>query len=187
LDDCTAALLWITMNAAKISGDPSRIILCGDSAGGNLAAAAALRNRNENGPLLLGQVLLYPAIAWYDPPTPSYQEFADGYSLTHGAMKWFWEQYLERIEQSSDPYAVPLAASDASGLPDTLILVAGFDPLRDEGILYAEKLTRSGVNTLLIRYETMIHGFLSYLGILYKGQAAIQQICEWLDRKFGNS
>jgi len=184
LDDCTEALLWISGNASTISGDPSRIILCGDSAGGNLVAATALRNRDENGPLLLGQVLLYPVMAWYDPPTRSFLEFADGYSVTREAMIWFWDQYLEAKEQSSDPYAVPLIAANTGGLPDALIIVAGFDPLRDEGIMYAEKLKQTGVDTVLVNYESMIHGFLSYLGILDQGQTAIKQICEWLDLKF---
>ena len=104
-------------------------------------------------------------MAWYDPPTHSYLEFADGYSITLDAMKWFWDQYLDRQEQSSDPYAVPIIAPDPGGLPDALIIVAGFDPLRDEGLQYAERLKQAGVDTVLTNYESMIHGFLSYLGI----------------------
>jgi len=187
LDDCMEALRWVSLHAGSFKGDPSRIIISGDSAGGNLAAAMALRNRDENGPGLLAQVLIYPATAWYEPPTASFKEFTDGYSLTGDALVWFWDHYLNSREQSADPYAVPMNAKDLSLLPEALILVSGYDPLRDEGIQYAAQLELAGVKTFLLNYESMIHGFLSYLGILDHAETAIAQICGWIKQRFDRS
>jgi len=187
LDDCIEALRWVSLHAGSVNGDPSRIIISGDSAGGNLAAAVALRNRDENGPKLLAQVLIYPATAWYEPPTASFKEFAGGFSLTAESLFWFWDQYLNSRDQSSDPYAVPMNAMKLSGLPEALVLVSGYDPLHDEGILYAEKLEQSGVKTTLLDYDSMIHGFLSYLGILDQAETAITEICGWIKQRFDRS
>jgi acetyl esterase len=186
LDDCMEALRWVSLHAVSFNGDPSRIIISGDSAGGNLAAAVTLRNRDEKGPGVLAQVLIYPVTAWYEPPTGSFKEFAGGYSLTAESLVWFWEQYLTTREQSADPYAVPMNAADLYGLPEALVLVSGYDPLRDEGKLYAEKLHNAGVKTTLLDFDTMIHGFLSYIGILNQAETAIVQICGWLSARFGS-
>lgn len=184
LDDCMEALRWVSLYAGSLNGDPSRIIISGDSAGGNLAAAAALRNRDEKGPGLLAEVLIYPVTAWYEPPTTSFKEFAGGFSLTAESLFWFWDQYLNSRDQSADPYAVPMNALDLSGLPETLVLVSGYDPLRDEGMLYAGKLSNSGVKTTFLDYDGMIHGFLSYLGILGQAEKAITEISEWMLKRF---
>ena len=181
LDDCKAAFHWIREHAHEIGGDPSKIIIAGDSAGGNLAAALTIRNRDEKGPEILGQILIYPALAWYDPPTPSFLEFSDGYSLTKDAMVWFWDQYLVSNDQIANPYAVPMKAPAFTGLPKTLIIVSGYDPLRDEGIDFEKRLRSAGVPVTLIDYEGMIHGFISFLGILDDAKKAIAQICEWLN------
>lgn len=187
LDDCMEALRWVSLHAGSFNADPSRIIISGDSAGGNLAAAAALRNRDENGPRILGQVLIYPVTDWYDPPTASFTEFANGYSLTGDAMIWFWEHYLGSREQTADPYIVPMKALDFNGLPEALVLVSGYDPLCDEGIAYAGKLKDAGVKTTLLNYKSMIHGFLSYLGIIDQAETAIARICKWMKQKFDKS
>ena len=187
LDDCMEALRWVSLHAGSVNGDPSRIIISGDSAGGNLTAAVALRNRDENGPKLLAQVLIYPATAWYEPATDSFKEFADGFSLTAASLVWFWDQYLGSNEMCTNPYVVPMNAGDHGGLPEALVLVSGYDPLRDEGILYAEKLEHTGVKTTLLDYESMIHGFLSYLGILDQAETAITRICGWMKQRFDRS
>jgi acetyl esterase len=187
LDDCYHALRWVHRNASEICGDGERIILAGDSAGGNLAAGVALKNRDENGPSILAQVLLYPATAWYDPPTPSYLEFANDHNLTRDSLIWFWEQYLETREQATEPYAAPLNAPDLQRLPETFIIVAGYDPLRDEGIAFGNKLQQAGVPVTLVTYDGMIHGFISFLGILDDAKKAIAQICEWLNKVLGKS
>ncbi len=187
LDDCMEALRWVSHHAGSVNGDPSQIIISGDSAGGNLAAALALKTRDENGPKLLAQVLIYPATAWYEPPTESFKEFAGGYSLTAESLVWFWDHYLSRRELSVYPYAVPMNAVDLAGLPGALVLVSGFDPLRDDGIQYAAKLEIAGVKTTVLNYESMIHGFLSYLGILDQAETAIAEICEWMKQRFDRS
>jgi acetyl esterase len=183
LDDCLAALNWAHEHAAGIGGDPSKIIICGDSAGGNLAAGLTLKNRDEKGPVLLAQVLIYPAVAWYEPPTESFIQFADGYSLTREALVWFWDQYLASRVQVFNPYVIPMNAERFDRLPEALIIVAGYDPLHDEAIGYGEKLLDACVPVTLINYEGMIHGFLSFLGILDDGKKAIDGICQWLNKK----
>jgi acetyl esterase len=119
----------------------------GDSAGGNMAAVTALRLRDEGGPALCGQLLLYPVTDYHTPGTPSYQENAEGYGLTRDTMKWFWNHYLSGPSEGSHPHASPLRAQDLSGLPPALVVTAEYDPLRDEGEFYAEKLRASGVPT----------------------------------------
>jgi len=183
LDDCFAALNWVNEHASEIGGDPDKIIVCGDSAGGNLAAGLTLKNRDVKGPALLAQVLIYPAIAWYEPPTHSFLEYADGYSLTREALVWFWDQYLTSRDQSFHPYAVPMNAGNFGGLPEALIVVAGYDPLRDEGISYAARLQKEGIPVTLMNFEGLIHGFLSFLGILDQSTRAFEQICEWLKQR----
>jgi acetyl esterase len=184
LEDCMEALSWLTKNSQGLQADASRIIVCGDSAGGTLAAALALKNRDLKGPGLLAQALIYPAVAWYEPPTPSFKKFAGGYSLTADALYWLWDAYLGSKTKPSDPYAVPMEAVNLKDLPEALVLVSGYDPLRDEGIAYAGKLDAAGVKTTVIQYGDMIHGFLSYLGILDQAETAIEKISSWLIRRF---
>jgi acetyl esterase len=186
LYDCLEALQWLSVHAHEIRGDKKKIIIAGDSAGGTLAAGTTMMNRSTGNIPLLGQVLIYPATAWLEPPTPSYIEFAEGYSLTREAMVWFWAMYLENSRQSEDPYAVPMNAESLSGLPNALVIVSGFDPLKDDGVLYAEKLRLHKVPATLLNYGTMIHGFLSYLGILDQAATAVTQICLWLKQRFGS-
>ena len=118
-------------------------MVAGDSAGGNLAAVTALRLRDEGGAALCGQLLLYPVTDYHTPGTPSYDENAEGYGLTRDTMKWFWAHYLNDAAEAAYPHACPLRAPDLSGLPPALVITAQYDPLRDEGELYAEKLRRS--------------------------------------------
>ena len=184
LDDCMDAVQWVVDNAQSFGGDPANIIVAGDSAGGNLAASVALRLRNEEGPKIAGQVLIYPVTNYLEPPTPSMKEFAEGYSLTYDAMKWFWGHYLENISDAKHPYVSPLKADDLSHLPDALVLVSGFDPLCDEGVDYANRLNEAGCKVTLSRYDDMIHGFLSYLGYIDRANVAITEICSWLQDRF---
>ena len=97
-------------------------------------------------------------------------------------MKWYWNQYLDKETDPKDPYASPLLAKDLSGLPDTLIIVSGYDPLRDEGIAYANRLQAAGVQIHLSIYEDMIHGFIGYLGILKQAKTAIYEISGWIKK-----
>jgi acetyl esterase len=180
IDDCLDASRWIAEHCMEWNGDASRIFLSGDSAGGNLAAVTALRIRDEGGPAIKGQVLIYPVTDYFQPEKPSYAEFADGYSLTRDALKWFWNMYLSSSDDAADPRTSPLRASGLSGLPPALVIVSAYDPLRDDGIAYAKRLAAAGVSVNMSLYEDMIHGFISYLGIFRQATTALEEISEWV-------
>ena len=156
-DDCLAATRWVFANAAALGGDPGRLFIAGDSAGGNLAAVTALRIRDEGGPPLLGQLLIYPVTDYYEPGTPSMVENAVGYGLTRDGMIWFWDHYLADPSHGADPHASPFRAADLSRLPPALVVTAEYDPLRDEGEYYAERLRQAGVPTEMRRWDGMNH------------------------------
>ena len=157
-EDCYRASVWAAEHAADIGGDPDRLVVAGDSAGGNLAAVVALMARDRRAPNVAMQVLIYP-ITNHDFDTPSYRELADGYMLTRDAMMWFWDQYCPNVEERNNPYASPIRADDLTNLPSAVVLVAGFDPLRDEGVAYAKRLEQNGIQVTLKQYPGMIHGF----------------------------
>ena len=173
-DDCFAATQWIAQNASSINVDPSRIAVGGDSAGGNLAAAVSLMAKDRGGPSIVFQVLIYPVTA-REFGTGSYRENADGYMLTTDGMKWYWDQYLSSDADASNPYAAPLAAKDLSALPPALVITAEFDPLRDEGEDYAQRLKSAGVDAKCTRYDGMIHGFFGMSAVMDKGKQAISE------------
>lgn len=172
-EDCYAATDWVAKNAASIGGDPARIAVGGDSAGGNLAAVVSLMARDRGGPQLGFQLLIYPATdAGLD--TPSQQQFQeDGYILSRQDMVWFWGHYLKSDKDKTNPYACPAEASSLRGLPPALVVTAGFDPLRDEGETYAARLQEAGVKTQCIRYEGVTHGFALMASALDEGRKAI--------------
>ena len=145
-----------------------------------MAAVTALRMRDKGGPALCGQLLLYPVTDYHTPGTPSYEENAEGYGLTRDTMKWFWGHYLNDESEAAHPHASPLRADDLSGLPPALVITAEYDPLRDEGEFYAEKLRTAGVATTLTRYEGVNHGFMFWVGVVDKAGAAMNEACEWL-------
>lgn len=182
-DDCYAATEWIAENAANINIDPNKIAVGGDSAGGNLAAAVALKARDRGGPSLALQLLVYPVTA-RDFTTGSYRENADGYLLTTDAMKWFWDHYLSNEADSTNPYAAPAAAKDLSGLPPALVITGEFDPLRDEGEAYAHRLREAGVATTSSRYDGMIHGFFGMPAVIDKAKLAISEASSALRAAF---
>lgn len=171
LDDSFAATRWAATSAEELGGDPARIAVAGDSAGGNLAAAVALRARDEGGPPLVFQLLIYP-MTNHDFSTESYRENGEGYYVTESALRWYWDQYLADPSHGAHPYASPLRADDLSGLPPAFVLTAEYDPLRDEGEAYAERLRRAGVNVTAVRYDGMFHGFFSLASTLDAGRRA---------------
>jgi acetyl esterase/lipase len=171
-EDCYAATCWVAANAAAIGGDPRRIAVGGDSAGGNLAAVVAQRARDRGGPALVYQLLVYP-VTNYGYDTASYRENADGYLLTRDAMVWFWNHYLRSAADGNNPLASPLRANDLRGLPPVMVLTAEFDPLRDEGEAYAMRLQEAGVPVTLKRYAGTIHGFFSLGAVLDQGKQAM--------------
>lgn len=183
-DDCYAALEWCAAHAAELGADGTRIAVAGDSAGGNLAAVTALRARDLGGPALRHQTLIYPATSCaFD--TPSYRDNAEGYFLTADAMRWFWSHYLGDMEQGREAYACPQNAESLTGLPSATVITAEYDPLRDEGEAYAERLRAAGVKVKLQRYDGMIHGFVSMADVFDDGRAAQLLIAEDLRAAFG--
>jgi acetyl esterase len=159
LEDCYAALANLTGRAAELGIDASRLAVAGDSAGANLAAATAILARDRHGPALRFQALIYPCV---DPScsSPSHTAFAEGYMLTRTGMLWYWEQYLQQPADPSNPLAAP-GKADLGGLPPATVVTAEFDPLRDEGEDFADRLRAAGVDVTGRRYLGMTHGFVS--------------------------
>ena len=171
-DDSLAALSWVHANAASIGVDPERLAVGGDSAGGNLAAAVALRARDAGGPALRLQLLVYP-VTHHDYGTVSYTDNGDGYLLTRDMMKWFWDHYLGSADDGANPLASPLLAEDLAGLPRAVVYTAEFDPLRDEGEAYAARLAGAGVPVVQRRFDGQIHAFFQMLGVFPAAREAI--------------
>jgi acetyl esterase len=181
-DDCLAATRWALEHARELAMDPGRIAVAGDSAGGNLAAVTCLRARDEGGPNIAAQVLLYPVTDYHTPGTPSYREKGEGYGLSREDMRWFWEQYLEHEKQAGHPHASPLRAESLAGLPPALVITAEHDPLRDEGEAYARRLAEEGVETRLVRYPDVMHGFFGNVGLQEEAGQAMEEVAAWLRR-----
>ncbi len=183
-DDCLAATRWAAANAAGLDIDPARVMVAGDSAGGNMAAVTALRIRDEGGPRLCGQMLLYPVTDYHTPGTPSYAENADGYGLTRDTMEWFWAHYLTSPVEAENPYASPLRARDLTGLPPAYVTSAEYDPLRDEAERYGMRLRAAGVPTEITRFPGMNHGFLFWVGVVGGADSAMAEACAWARQAF---
>ncbi|GCE29129.1 putative lipase LipH [Dictyobacter alpinus] len=158
-EDCYAALQWVATHPAEIQGDPTRIAVAGTSAGGNLAAVVAQMTRDRQGPPLTLQVLYVPATNGYM-NTPSIEENASGYLLTKADMLWFNHHYINSSDDKDNPLLSPILAEDLTGLAPAVIFTAEYDPLRDEGELYGQKLQAAGVPTTISRRAGAIHGFL---------------------------
>ncbi|AMM31541.1 Lipase/esterase [Sinomonas atrocyanea] len=159
VDDAYSAYRWALDNARSLGADANATALAGDSSGGTLAAAVSLLSRDRRGPRADYQLLLYPALDYFEPSTPSYEERGKGYSLDKRFMEWSWRNYLPDSWDRDDPYLFPLRAHDLKGLPKTLVLTAEFDPLRDEGTAYAERLQQAGVLVEHIHLDDQMHGF----------------------------
>lgn len=174
LEDCLAVTRWVGEHAGELGGDPARLAVGGDSAGGELAAVVARRMRDEGGPPLRAQLLVYP-VADAGQDTPSYREFAEGYGLTALTMRRYWELYLDG-QDPLQPDASPLRADDLSRLPLALVLTAECDVLRDEGERYAEKLRGAGNEVRLRRVPGVIHGFWRWLAVAEPSREAVRRM-----------
>lgn len=179
VEDAYAALAWVSAQAAEIGADGSRIGIGGDSAGGNLAAVSAILARDAGLPAPVLQLLVYPGTA-PAPDFPSHFKFAEGYVLTRRAILWFYGHYLSSgLDQQDFRYA-PLVAPNLDRLPPALIIVAGCDPLRDEGLAYGRRLQAAGNEVELTLYEDMPHAFFAMSGALDAARRAIAQATGFL-------
>ena len=159
LQDCVRAIRWVAQHAAALGGS-ERLVLLGDSAGANLAAAAALTFRDEGHHVVSAQILLYPTLAPSSTTDfASYRTFADGPLMTRRELDWFWGHYLRGPDDARHPLAAPLHAVDLTGLPTTTIIVPELDPLHDEGVAYAGRLLAAGVPVRLVEIPGAAHGF----------------------------
>jgi acetyl esterase len=182
-EDCYTATKWAKEHSSEIRVDATRLAVCGDSAGGNLAAAVALISRDRGGPALRLQILLCPATDFrFD--TGSNRDCGVGYGLTTEEEVWSWNHYLKTKEDANSPYASPMRAPDLRHLPRAFIVTAEFDPLRDDGEAYGRRLSESGVRTRVERYPGMIHGFYLTPGLIDLGNKAIDDIANELKSMF---
>jgi acetyl esterase len=181
-NDVLAAMNWIAGNAAALGIDRNRLAIGGDSAGGSMSAAACLDARN-NGARLRAQVLIYPATDSTREvcPWPSRIQNAEVPPLTTATLKWFTSKYLPGGQIDPHDWRLsPLHAESLAGLPPALVLTAEFDPLRDEGKAYADRLRSSGVPAVYCDYPGQIHGFIEYGGVLSAANEAIREIAGFL-------
>ena len=179
-DDCFEATCYVVEHADELGVDASRLAVAGDSAGGNLAAAVAIKARDAGAPQIHFQLLIYP-VAEPDFETNSYRERAEGFGLRRSTMSWFWEQYLRDDADSQNPYVV-LTRADLSGLPAAHVITAEYDVLLDEGESFAAKLREAGVTTTLRRYDGVIHGFMHLAGIFDIARTATSDAARVLKR-----
>lgn len=159
MEDVYAALTWAAGNIGDHGGDPARIAVAGDSAGGNLAATASLAARERGGPEILAQLLLYPVID-DDVTTESYRRYGEGYYNTEKAMRWYWQQYAPQGRASE--LVVPTRADSLAGLPPALVATAELDPPCSAGEDYARRLANDGVPVVAHRFDGLFHGFLTF-------------------------
>ncbi len=161
VEDATASLAWVAAHATELGADPDRLLVAGDSAGGNLAAVVALRAREGGGPALAGQLLFYPGTDNANPDYDSVRSFTDGYGLSSEGVRGFRRAYAGHVDDPRDPDLSPLHAASHADLPPALLVTAGFDPLTDSAFAYAERLREAGVPVDHAHYPTVFHGFLS--------------------------
>ncbi|WP_078544761.1 alpha/beta hydrolase [Litchfieldia alkalitelluris] len=164
VEDSYAALQWVNENANEINGSATNVVVGGDSAGGNLAAVVAMKSRDENGPAIAGQILIYP-VTDLSYSSGSYKEFEQGFGLDRDLMIWFGDYYIRSEEDAKNVYIAPLQAADLSNLPPAFVLTAENDVLRDEGHAYAARLKEAGVNVETSCEPGLVHGFFTNMAV----------------------
>jgi acetyl esterase len=183
VDDCIAATRWVRTNAAELGIDPLRLAVGGDSAGGNLAAVVTIALRDSGDPPLAFQLLIYPATDMRR-GAPSHTTNGQGYVLTSDTITYFHDHYMADAAHDLDWRASPLLHPDLSRLPPALVLTAGFDPLRDEGLAYADALAAAGNATTCVCFDRQIHGFILMGKVLDEAHAAVALCASELRRAF---
>jgi acetyl esterase len=184
VDDCVQAFRWVLAQAPDLHLDPRRTAVGGDSAGGNLAAALCLVQREAGEPLPGFQLLIYPATDMRA-VAPSHTTNGQGYMLTSDSIAWYRGNYIANAAQWTDWRASPLLAASHAGLPPALVLTAGFDPLRDEGLQYANALSAAGVPTQYVCFERQIHGFITMGRVIEEAHTAVALCGAALRRAWG--
>jgi len=183
VDDCIAATAWVRREAARLGLDASRLAVGGDSAGGNLAAAVCIAARDAGEPAPVFQLLIYPATDMRR-LAPSHASNGQGYLLTSDSIAYYHDHYIAEPAQDLDWRASPLLCEDLAGLPPALVLTAGFDPLRDEGLQYADRLDQAGNRCSYVCFERQIHGFVPMGRVLDEANVAVALCAAELRRAF---
>jgi acetyl esterase/lipase len=187
VDDAWAATVWAAAHAAELGADPERLVVAGDSAGGNLAAVVALQARDAGGPRIAYQYLIYPATDMRSIDWPSYRENGEGYFLELRDMEWFTGNYVASPGDAEDWRLSPAAAASHAGLPPALIQTGEYDPLRDQGEAYGDLLRAAGVPVRVTRYPGMIHAFMSFSDVLDASKTALDEAAVQLRSGLGES
>lgn len=182
--DCVAAVRWAAGEAPSLGADAGRLVVAGDSAGGNLAAVAALVLRDEGAPRIAGQLLIYPVTDHPDAGHASYATFAEGYGLTADDMRWFFDAYVPDVGDRTHPHVSPLRADNLRGLPPAHVMTAEYDVLRDEAEAYAGRLAAAGVPVDLVRHDGLNHGCMHQVGAFACVEPAHAAMVAWLKRLF---
>ena len=179
VDDAVTATKWVAENSKQLGVAASRLVVGGDSAGGNLAAVVAIAARDGNGPAIAGQVLIYPATD-FAMTHPSHSDPETSILLTHAVIRWFGDHYLNGAADVHDWRASPARAKTLIGLPPAYVLTAGADPLRDEGDEYAQRLKEAGVPLTYRHFSGQFHGFFTMGKLLQQANVAATEIGAWL-------
>ena len=183
-EDVFAALRWVAQSGRDCGWDSSKLVIAGSSAGGNLAASACLRARDEGGPPIALQVLIYPVLD-SSQTTRSYKDNATGYFLTSQQLAWYWDKYVPRAEGRRNPYASPHHTPHLRNLPPTVIVTAEHDPLRDEGEAYGRRLIADGGRAVHYCAAGQIHGFMTMLGLIDDADRFVRVIVDEIKQELG--
>jgi acetyl esterase len=184
VDDAFAAVTWAARMASEVGGMPGKLAVGGDSSGGTLAAAVARRARDAGRtPEIAYQLLIYP-VTDYSFETPSYRDLGRDYAPSESAMRMFWSYYLRSPEDGDDPDASPLRAADLRGLPPACVITREFDPLRDDGELYARRLLEAGVPVSAVRLDGLVHGCLMMTGVVERARVIFDEAGSALNQAF---
>jgi len=182
VEDCLAAYRWLRAGGGDIGADRARVAVAGDSAGGNLAAVVSQLAAAGGTPVPTCQALIYPAVD-FSLETGSHRDLAEGHVIPRDRILWYTEQYLRDEADKTDLRASPLRAPSLAGLPPTLIVTAGFDPLRDEGQAYGDRLREAGVDVVSREYPGQIHAFVSLTKAIPQGMACTLEIADYLRKR----
>jgi len=184
VEDCQAAYQWVRAKGRDVGADTARVGVAGDSAGGNLSAVVSQLAASSGAPVPTCQVLIYPAVD-ASLETESHRELVDGHVIPRERLLWYMTQYLSRDSDRTDLRFSPLRAPSLEGQPPAMIVTAGFDPLRDEGRAYADRLREAGVDVVYREYPGQIHAFVSLTKAIPQGMACTLEVADYLRRRLG--